>query len=353
MLGGAGHQTVGEECASGAGGEYSDLCCTGASPGYDRAYYLREAPACGASRACYFIVGLNDYCQDSYDPTPFELTCCADGRWHLVDGDSQYVTYDDQEIFRGQLSPACGGTARHSSHALHFDGNGVLEIPLASSVAGFAVELWFRSEEPTGSLLASTTSLHRLYLSEGKLCFAPALEADELCTSQSSFADGAWHHAAFSAGSQYDERLDVDVPFGGLYADGTLSVAGSLRPPGPISGLRAGFGPLADADQSSHFVGDLDEIRVWASARDPFEVLDYHATRLDDPETLQSLVGYFALEDSGSTAAVSNLGRGPAPARECGWHLIESGAGAPGDAPDATLVDFDFTTSPWVEPGAF
>jgi hypothetical protein len=272
-----------------------------------------------------------------------DTKCCDDGRWHLVRGDTQLEVQGPPywDPIESQLSPPCGGTALPSSHALHLDGASYLDLPV--NVEEPIFELWFRTSEARGPLLASTSTSHRLYLSGGKLCFSPAENGSAFCTTASNFADGAWHHAAFTA-------------YGGLYADGTLRIAGRAQNVSAwITGVHAGYGPVDDASVSQYFVGDLDEIRIWRAERHSFDILDFHATRLTNERMLSDMQGYFPLEESGSAATTKNLALDVAldVSYDCSGNEQGGAGGAGPERPDATLVGFSSVTSPWVEPGAF
>jgi hypothetical protein len=353
-LGGAGAGNDGkagtcEQDAGWAGDKTYDPCCLGDAYGNSFEYYATDSPACGKPRTCDVVLAYN-YCQDAPRGVQHVAKCCDDGRWHVVSGDLQLEdTVADPE--ESQLSPPCGGMVRHSSHALHFDGASYLELPLTYSPHEVIFEIWFRTTAPSGPLLASQSTPHRLYLSGGKLCFSPSEDGSDLCTGETSFADGAWHHAAMSAGSLVKYRED-DIAYGGLYADGTLRVPGT--PAGfsaSIDALRAGYGPLDDPGVSVYFVGDLDEIRIWSNQRHPYEILDFYATGLTGERTMARLLGYFPLEESDVTTTSKNLALDIH--YDCNGFPEEGAGGAGPELPDATLVGFGSGTSPWIAPGAF
>jgi len=315
-----------------------DQCCVGDSWGDDDEYYDSTPTSCGDARTCDIAIYLG-VCQDNGTITQLRSQCCADGRWHVVKGDHQYEPTPYVEyLLEDQRSPACGGTVWHSSRALHFDGASYLELPVEVGTGYPEVEVWFRTSSPSGPLLAGTSREHRVYLSEGKLCFDSAGANDlTLCTSEASFADGAWHHAAHTRH--------------GLYADGTMRVEGyDFNDPENVTTFRAGYNPV-DGATPQYFAGDLDEIRIWRQHRHRTAILDYQATRLVDEGTRRRLFGYYPLEQSGSESTASNEAL-PYIKPDCEG-IVAGAGGAEADLPGAALVGFDFTTSPWIEPGAF
>lgn len=346
--GGAGSDAGSCEVKLGWAGENTyDACCVGDAWDDTFEYYASEAETCGEPRTCEVIVPYLR-CQDTPRGIRAASKCCADGRWHIVGGDSQLeFNITSSDLVGQQLSPPCGGTALPSYHALHFDGASYLDLPVSPRHPIF--ELWFRTSEASGPLLASTSTPRRLYLSGGQLCFSPAENGAALCSSEATLADGAWHHAAFSADS---DDYWPDQHYGGLYADGTLRVAGKAQVlSASISAMRAGYGPVDDAGVSAYFVGDLDEIRIWHVERHPYDILDFYATRLTSEAMRNRMAGYFPLEGSGSLTSTENMALAIPLVDECS---SVGGAGGAGPEPqDGALVGFSSVTSPWLAPGAF
>ncbi len=351
------------EDGQGEGGDGScakrrvDTCCSQGTPwGLGHDYFTSDVAACGEERTCVAVVCTPNGCQDTYNPLRVDLRCCADGRWHLIEGDYQLLDFELEAAPRSPLSPACGGEAIPSTHALHFDGSSYLELPLLGPADEFSLEIWFRTTEATGPLLSSTSSVDTLYLSAGRVCFYSMPGSEPLCTSEAGFSDGEWHHAAVA-------RAGDRIVKAGVYVDGRLRAPG-LFGGSSVTGLRAGYGPIGSSASPAYFSGDLDEIRVWSGERNPFQILDYYSTRFDRPEIRGQLLGYWPLEEEGMSETTANLKLPRAPERPppdpCDPHGGGGGGqGGEGGAPDAfvapagTLVGFTFASSPWLEPGAF
>lgn len=344
------HQVGGN---SGCDRDAVETCCTGdTSWPREEGYYDRDVPDCGEPRTCSAVVCLYDR-QDTTETVGIGLKCCEDKRWHFVRGEYQLADpgYTYQGLYEVEpLSPPCGGATWPSESALHFDGAGYLELPTRGTARTPSVELWFRTTEPSGPLLSSATTTYALYLSGGRVCFFPDVAA-EACTTAADYADGEWHHAA----------VTVDVFDGGLTAlvvDGTIEQRMAVDVDVEITAFTAGRGRLGASSTLAYFTGELDEIRAWDDPRDRFQLLDYQRTRLVDPVIAWRLLGYWPLEESGSAEITANLAAPEklVPSCEPGNPCPDEGASGAGGAPaarDGMLVDFDFSSSPWLDDGAF
>ncbi|HEX9619840.1 MAG TPA: LamG domain-containing protein [Polyangiaceae bacterium] len=308
--------------------------------------------ACNAPNTCTLGVCWGPHeCQDSGTYKEYTMICCG-GFWYLLSGADSY--YSDPasaalDCHQGRLAPLpvdCGGPgseAPPSSYALAFNGSSTkLELPL-TSIEG-SVELWFRTAVSSGSLLAASNGAWALYLSAGKACISTlptAGELVELCTTETSFADGEWHHLAVSGSFGALRRTN-------LYVDGVARSASrvSSTTDREIDGsagadATAGYGPSDASGTPGYFTGALDEIRLWNVVLVPPEVNALYLGMLgteaisryvvEEEDYEGGLVAYWPLEESGSAATAPDIGFG---------------------ARAGTLVGFSFDTSPWVAPGA-
>jgi len=91
--------------------------------------------------------------------------------------DIYYATGTSCDSRVAPLPVDCGGPgspAPPSDQALSFNGTTAkLHLPVAPEIGayGAAFELWFKTTESTGSLLAASNEAWALYLSGGKVCF--------------------------------------------------------------------------------------------------------------------------------------------------------------------------------------
>jgi hypothetical protein len=330
-----------------------ETCCTGSEIWPETPdYYERSVPSCGEPRICAAAVCVSDCRQDAPNTVHPRLKCCEDERWHFVMSGSQFIP--ESSLFGlglpDQLSPPCGGDPHPSLGALHFNGSGYLDLPTRTRSKTPSFELWFRTTAPTGPLLSSTSTAYTLYLSDGRVCFYPSIDAEEVCSEEAGVNDGEWHHAAMSSGA-VPASDDRDLAYGGIYLDGKLAHRADIAVLGEMSGFTAGRGRIGESSELAYFTGDLDEIRVWGESRGSYQVLDYTRTRLTDEETLPRFIGYWPLEESGSAATTPNMALAEKATDICGEGI--GGEGGASAVPDGALVDFDFTSSPWLDQGAF
>jgi hypothetical protein len=216
--------------------------------------------------------------------------------------------------------------------ALSFDGVADwVNLPAAAggaSETAFTVELWFRAASDTGNMFEvynSGASADRfLSLNGGAVCFyVYGSYIAQPCTTATTYADGAWHHAAGTLGT------------GGtnLYVDGSL--AGTIKAVtssafSTDTDIRLGKGHTAYGNTIVYFQGDLDEVRVWSVERSAQDIAASYGSTIDP--TTAGLQGYWRLDESGAASV--------APDATSGAH-------------DGQLTSFTFAPSPWISPGAF
>ncbi len=106
-------------------------------------------------------------------------------------------------------------------------------------------------------------------------------------------ADGEWHHVAFT----------VDASGGKLYVDGALKqVQGWTGTPGaPTTGERLRFGRYPNL---GNFIGDLDEVSLWNTARNAEQIRAAMSGPLAGTES--GLLGYWRLDEAAGTEAIDS-----------------------------------------------
>ncbi len=230
-------------------------------------------------------------------------------------------------------SPDAMDAATGSLGALSFDGIADwVHLPAApggASETAFSVEVWFRTAITTGNMFEvynSQGSADRfISLNAGAVCFyVYASPIGQVCTTEATYGDGAWHHAAGTLGA---------VGGMNLYVDGVL--AASLATPTASTfttdtDFRLGLGHTGFDSPNVLLQGDLDEVRVWSVERSAADIAANYK-RTIDPSTA-GLQGYWKLDETG-TASVA--------------------ADATSGAHDGQLMNFTFTPSPWISPGPF
>jgi hypothetical protein len=216
--------------------------------------------------------------------------------------------------------------------ALEFDG--VVDQVVMPTVDGganeaaFTTEVWFNTTNPTGSLFevfGGGGADRFLVVESGAVCFyVYGSPTTLLCSPATTYADGAWHHAAGTLGV---------INGMCLYVDGVLSVSQATPTSSAFNydtNFRLGYGHTDLNSTLVYFGGKLDEVRVWSIERTAADILASYKTHL--PGTTPGLQGYWKLDGSGaSTTATDSTPNGN----------------------DGVLENFTFAPSPWVAGGAF
>ena len=216
---------------------------------------------------------------------------------------------------------------------LRFDGVGAyVALPAANggaSETAFTSELWFKTTAPTGMLFevysdGAPGADRSTYLRGGKVCFyVDGSGASEICTTATTFNDSTWHNVASTLGPSGQR----------LYVDGTILGTASAVTTSTFNydtGFRLGYGYIGPGGPLTFLTGYIDDVRLWSVERTPEELAAGRGKAID-PAT-PGLQGYWKLDESGNTT-------------------IAPDSAVP--AHDGVLIDFSFTTSPWVSPGAF
>lgn len=196
------------------------------------------------------------------------------------------------------------------------------------SETAFSEELWFKTTTTLGTMIevyGSGGGADRfIYTENGKVCFYVYGPATTICSTNAGFNDGNWHHAAATLGVTGGQQIYVD---GNL--EGTLSTTThSTFTGGDL--VRLGWGHYAFNSALVYFDGRLDEVRLWKVERSAAEIAANYR-RTIDPAT-PGLQGYWRLDESGDAGTAKDETSG---------------------AHDGVLMNFSFSPSPWVGPGAF
>jgi hypothetical protein len=215
-------------------------------------------------------------------------------------------------------------TTRGPGTAIRFNGESqYVAIQGSPYLAGNALtlELWVRPS-PTragGALMWSATTQPdlRLAFCQGSalLCFEVRMSSgyQELVVSTQpiNFGDGNWHHVAATCdGNQLSAYVD------GVLL-GSRNVSGALLVGGPQVINRPDF---------SGYAGDLDEVRVWSTARSQHDIQQMMNQPLNGNEA--GLEGHYQFNEGSGSIAHDSTGHGRdgqlinlcvPPWFECGW----------------------------------
>lgn len=204
---------------------------------------------------------------------------------------------------------ACGTFAQGSGSSLNFDGtNDYVEVPhnIALNLNTLTLEAWIRTtvSNSTHRILAkptTTTSGFQRYsmFVANDLVYFVAGGNQTYCVSTSTVTDGEWHHVA----GVFDDNTNVLQ----IYIDGVLETTTSDAAAPLSSTGNLAFGSF-NSSYSEHFNGEIDEIRIWNTARSQAQIRDNMTTTLTGSET--GLVGCWRFDENTGTTAFDSTPNG-------------------------------------------
>jgi hypothetical protein len=155
-------------------------------------------------------------------------------------------------------------------YALQFDGvDEYVDAAIDVSETAYALSLWFKTSctncgifSVDDGTLGSNGSDRHIYLNAGNLC-ARTYSDETICTSGTSYANGAWHHLVHTFGGAAGGQK--------LYVDGAQKASGSKAASDFTwqTGVNIGFSNDASSD---YFSGLIDDVRVYNGALSPEQV---------------------------------------------------------------------------------
>ena len=206
----------------------------------------------------------------------------------------------------GSTPPLSAGLA---GAALQFDGATnyvtVAHHP-ALNAFPFTVEAWIKTTQATGNAALVNKYANgsfngwQMSLRDGKISgsyFGDGAnfvdDGGSGAFSSGMIADGNWHHVAFT----------VDVLGGKLYVDGNLksTLVWMGTPTAATTSQNVAFGGLPGVSASA-FAGQMDEVRLWNTARTAFQI--YSNRKATQKENEKGLVAYYRFDEGkGTTTA--------------------------------------------------
>jgi hypothetical protein len=207
-------------------------------------------------------------------------------------------------LFGVVLAPAAFAQAQTNGpgSALDFGGgNGYVSVATTGSIAGtFTVELWANPNDPTNSLPLIGSRQPSDYGFEVRLHDANKIHVD-IGNGNNWVAIGADATFPYTTGVWYHFACVVTPTGYTLYADGTQVAAATYPPDNPVlfdsqHDLSLGWsGIFSIRNTNDYMIGDLDEIRMWSTARSASQILTNMHRNLTGSET--GLMGYWRCDD--------------------------------------------------------
>ena len=225
--------------------------------------------------------------------------------YKMSDGSGTSLTDNSGNSNTGALTNGpvwkMSGAFAGSRHALDFDGsNDYVSFDTNNSPtynnASFSMEAWIKTsstgqEDEIIGLGGWSNNVLEFRLNEGKLQLGTDVSYWEVVTSQSNINTGIWTHVAYvKNGSNVS-----------IYVNGNLDAQGSINQTPNVSVMTIG-NLFQNGNMHSNryeFLGAIDEVRVWNSARTGNQIRENMMKTLVGNET--DLLAYYRFDQMGGT----------------------------------------------------
>lgn len=176
----------------------------------------------------------------------------------------------------------------------------------------YTIEMWFKSSDTASSVqylfaLVNSNTSHSVLVrleSDGRIRFLHRVPAGSsggtsIYYDATDIRDGEWHHVA--------AVRDGDNMY--LYVDGVVASSSLNDGLGAISeSLDAAVGRAKPTTSSSYLEGEVDDLRIWNTARSATEISTNKDQQLEGTET--GLVAYWPFEEGSGTSGADATGNG-------------------------------------------
>lgn len=191
-----------------------------------------------------------------------------------------------------------------SDGTVQFDGTND-HVALGTSLSGqlsgniFTIETWIRTAETSNSRLdigaLSNTGVANqgtfLFVENGIVHFDTFNSADAVSTTVVN--DQAWHHVA----------LTYDGTTAKVYVDGKEEGSQALTITIPSANSFIG----SSSSSGTFFNGQMDEYRVWSTARSADEIFENYDRQIDNPASVGTLEAYYRFDDDAGQTTIDDL----------------------------------------------
>ena len=243
-------------------------------------------------------------------------TIDADGDWHYTPTANFYGTDtftlravgathgDDSETISVTVNRVDHASVNVNGGTLALDGvndHVLVANNIALNNANWTIESWFKTAAHTaagdvniGRIVSKAQGTggnqYSLYMSQGKIFVATNTISTTILSTASTFNDDQWHHAS----GVYDGNTLK------LYVDGNLVQSAAVTGTPTLDTKNMFIGSYDGTQQ--FFDGQVEEVRVWASARTAAEVRDNYDQQLTGSET--GLAAYYRFDDDNADTVV-------------------------------------------------
>jgi VCBS repeat-containing protein len=180
----------------------------------------------------------------------------------------------------------------------------------ALNVANWTIESWFQTsahgDTNAGRIVskaAAGANGYALLISEGKLLAATNGSGTPVITSPNTYNDGAWHHTAATFNGSTLK----------LYVDGALVQSGAVTSTPVQDTNNLTIGHFKDGGNAAiqHFNGNIDEVRIWSTARSQVEIQQTLYEKAAGTET--GLIAQYSFDnDNPASSGTVDNGQGTA-----------------------------------------
>lgn len=239
---------------------------------------------------------------------PLGIAMQTDGKIVVCDFGSDTVKRITEAAPSNRVAVQVTNTSTAASY-LNFDGNNdYIQLTHFEKPNEFTIEAWVKSDYDTGNIVSwgknsNDTSHTKLRVDDGDVDFYIYDYVNDInnTISSSISINSNWHHIAVVKNANATNNLEI-------YIDGVLGVTGTATINITSDNLFIGARSYNNLGPFEFFDGDLDEVRIWNTARTATEINDSKNCELLGNET--GLLAYYTFNqgyDQANNTTVTTL----------------------------------------------
>ena len=234
------------------------------------------------------------------------------GYWRMDEGHG--TTLHDKAQSRHLTMHEDSWYINNKNLAAHLTGDEPMKIDISTFAPritdNYALELWFNgdAEANKDAQLLSVMNAFSLGFNEGKLVLEKSERkvgndnvetktvSESIVVTESNYLDNSWHHLALNVRRGTSAIVYIDGQAVRTLPEATLpGFSTHYMFVGGEETLVSATG-TSEGGSERHFTGDIDEVRIWATALTSGLIEERRWQRM--PNGLYSLMGYFPMEDT-------------------------------------------------------